>query len=88
MTVGRGLTADEVKTFVDRLKELVDKDECRTCHCLQGLLTQLELDAAEDVMQLTEPLKVPSCDMQGCLGCDPCPPAALFAEYIGSFRKP
>ena len=82
------LTAEEVKAILTRLKESIIKEECWSCDCLQGLITQLELDAAEDVTHITAPLVVPREKMHACLGCDPCPPGALFADYIRCRMKP
>ena len=58
------------------------RKECRTCDCFQGFLTQLEIDAAQDVGDITTPHKVDKARMHGCLGCDPCPPGAAFAAYL------
>ncbi len=85
--MARGPTAENVKAVLDKLKQAVTREECRSCDCLQGLITQLELDAGEDVSHLTTPLKVDRDKLHGCLGCDPCPPGALFAEYIRHQRK-
>lgn len=78
----QGLSMNDVKDCLDRLKELVSKDDCWSCDCLQGFLVRLELDSVEDVTSLTSPLKVPTERMHGCLGCDPCPPGEAFAEYL------
>jgi len=75
-------TLDEVKSFLEKLRASPQKEECWSCDCLQGLLYQLELDAGEEVAELTISLKVPSSEMHGCLGCEPCPPGEVFARYI------
>ena len=49
------LTRQGVTDIIDRLREVVEKDDCWTCGCLQGLVVQLELDADEDVTDLTGP---------------------------------
>jgi hypothetical protein len=77
-----GLTRAEVSQRVDELLDDLEKEACRTCDCLQGYLTQLEMDAAEDVSDIIEPLKVDREQMHGCLGCDPCVPGEHFARYI------
>ena len=71
----------QVETFLNRLRKSITRKECETCDCLQGLLTQFELDCPE-AAEAVESLKVPCEEMHGCLGCDPCPPAALFSEYL------
>lgn len=75
------LTSSQVAGWLDRLQRSAIKPECRSCDCYLGLLTQLQLDVAEDVSALLQPLK-PQEAIHGCLGCDPCPPGALFANYL------
>jgi hypothetical protein len=85
--MGKPLSSDEGKAYVDELEKSVSREECGSCDCLQGSLTRLELDclqAADEVGRL----KVPRGEMHGCLGCEPCPPAALFAEYIRRRNQP
>ncbi len=84
----RSPTANDVRTLMERLRQSVHKEECWSCDCLQGFLTQLEMDAAQDVTSLTASLKVMQDEMHGCLGCCPCPPGALFAEYIRPQANP
>jgi hypothetical protein len=76
------LTRYDVKQILKDLLSALPREECRSCDCLQGFLTQLELDATEDITDVTAPLKVPKGAMHGCLGCDPCPPAEAFSAYI------
>ena len=68
--------------IIDRLRRQVRHDPCWTCDCLQGFLTQLELDADQDVSDLTDELKIDREQMHGCLGCDPCPPGKVYADYL------
>ncbi len=77
-----GLSRNEVAAVVKRLREAVRHKQCWTCDCLQGLLTQLEIDAEEDVSDIVDPLKVQSERMHGCMGCEPCPPGGVYADYL------
>ncbi len=76
------LSARETRILLERLKESASREECAACDCFQGFLAQLELDAAGDITELTDPLKCPRERMHRCLGCDPCPAGALFTEYL------
>lgn len=76
------LSREEVAAIIETLRKAVRHEPCWSCDCLQGLLTQLELDAAEDVSGLTGPLKVDRGRMHGCLGCDPCPPGEVYASFL------
>ncbi len=78
------LSRNQVQEVVRRLENSVARPECLICDCFQGLLTQLELDCAEDISDLTSRLKSPTEKMHSCLGCDPCPAGALFAQYLKS----
>jgi hypothetical protein len=53
------LNRQQAKTIIEQMKSEVVRPECWTCDCFQGLLTQLELDCAEDIADLTTPLKAP-----------------------------
>jgi hypothetical protein len=78
------LNRQQAKTIIEQMKREVVRPECWTCDCFQGLLTQLELDCAQDIADFTTPLKAPKEKMHGCLGCDPCPGGAMFAQYLRS----
>lgn len=75
------LSLAEARDLVRRLRESVSRKECWSCDCLQGLLTQLELDYPE-LGELVEPLKISHQQMHGCLGCATCLPGELFAQYL------
>lgn len=78
-------TTKRVHELLVRLgKVAAARPECRSCDCLQGFLTQLELDAHDNITGITAQFKIMPENMHGCLGCDPCPPGALFAEYLRS----
>jgi hypothetical protein len=78
---------DKVRQILDRVRDSIRHDECWTCDCLQGFLAQLEMDAEPAAAELIEPLKVPATQMHGCLGCDPCPPGAAFADYLRGMNQ-
>ncbi len=81
MTGGK-LDRAELKERLAALRGSLPLTECATCECLLGYLTQLEIDAGEGAAALTGTLKDPEATLHGCLGCDPCPPAEQFADYL------
>lgn len=83
----RPLTREEVEELLERLKRETPRWECWSCECLQGFIAQLEVDADEEAKPLPRAYKVPRKEMHECLGCKPCPPAEIFAEYLMSRRK-
>jgi hypothetical protein len=76
------LTRGDVEQALRQLEGNLPHEECLRCDCFHGFLTQLEMDAVEDVSDLTGRFGVPREEMHGCLGCDPCPPSSLFADYL------
>lgn len=78
--------AFRARDLFEKLRPWLDDDRCRTCDCLQGALTQIELDDETDTKELVSPHKVTREQMHPCLGCNPCPPAEAWAEYIRSLE--
>ncbi len=76
------LKRNDVKKLIDEVLHSFPRQECRTCDCFHGFITQLELDMDEDVSDITNPLKISKDQMHGCLDCTPCPPAEAFSKYI------
>ena len=67
------------------LKEAEDSflhDVCNTCECFLGYLAQLRIASDSADKDLFLPFKVDRKDMHHCLGCAPCPPGDLYAEYM------
>jgi len=76
------LTRGQVAAMIDKLRACVRHEPCWTYDCLQDLLTQLELDTDQDVSDMTDELKTDREQMHGCLGCDPCLPGEVYADYL------
>ncbi len=71
----------------EKLRAWPNEERCRTCDCLQGALTQLEIDGDGQLKALAAKHRIPSEQMHACLGCDPCPPAEFWAEYVRESRS-
>ena len=73
---------NQIEKYCKKIREFAIKNECLTCECLQGFISQLLMDfRKEDVSKLKKCLKDKRF-VYSCLGCDPCPPGEFFAEYL------
>lgn len=84
----RLLTKRDVEILLDRLRREVTRPECWSCECLTGFIAQMEADAAAKVKPLLMKYKVAPAEIHPCTGCEPCPPAWIFAEYLLPKRGP
>ncbi len=78
----KSLTAGEIRKLLARLELAATREACWSCECLQELVSDLKLDAVEEAKSLLELYEVRPERMHGCLGCQPCPPAELFASRV------
>ena len=76
------MTPEEAQRLLNELERAAEREACWSCQCLQGFITQLELDAAEDSKPFLETYEVRRERLHGCLGCHPCPPAELYTQYL------
>ena len=81
------LDQDELQTMLHRAEEQFPHGACNTCECFLGYLAQLRIDSDFANKDLFLPFKVRREDMHHCLGCDPCPPGDLYAEYVLKKQK-
>lgn len=78
------LTRAQVDSLLARARASFPHDACLTCECFLGYLVQLGIDSGVDVRALLDEMGIEREDAHGCLGCEPCPPAGLFAEHLQS----
>ena len=76
------LTRQELQTFLDTTAESFPHDACLTCECFLGFVTRLRVDSDKSSHDLIGEYHVEREQMHGCLGCDPCPPGDMYADYI------
>lgn len=76
------LTPAEFRVLLDRARASFPHDACLTCECFLGYVVQLGIDAGVDLQALLEEMGNERERTHSCLGCDPCPPADLFADYV------
>ncbi len=84
MGVGRDLVEQIWRT----LQPSVEKEQCAGCECLQGTLVELRLalddlppDARSDALAEAIGAAMSKADRHACLGCEPCPPSAMLADF-------
>lgn len=76
------LTQEEIADLLNKAEKSFRHEECATCECYLGYLAQLEIDASREGWQFIQENIPPKKEVHSCLGCDPCPPSILYAEYL------
>jgi hypothetical protein len=81
------LGRDEVQNFLQGAEDLFPHGACNTCECFLGYIAQLRIDSDSESRDLFIPFKVDRTSIHHCLGCDPCPPGDLYAQYMLKKQK-
>lgn len=76
------LGRDEIQALLQAAEDSFPYGECATCECFLGYIAQLRIDSDPADKDLFAPFKFRREDMHKCLGCNPCPPGDLYAEYM------
>jgi len=76
------LLRDEIQTLLHAAEDSFPHGECNTCECFLGYIAQLRIDSDSEGRDLFIPFKVDRISIHHCLGCDPCPPGDLYAQYM------
>ena len=76
------LTRQEVQAFLAEAADSFPHDACLTCECFLGYVIRLRVDSDETSRELIGKYQVEREHIHSCLGCDPCPPGELYAEYF------
>jgi hypothetical protein len=79
------LNRDEIQTMLHEAEDSFPHAmDCNMCECFHAYIAQLRIDSDSANKDLFTPYKVNRAEMHHCLGCDPCPPGDLYAEYMKS----
>lgn len=70
---------EKAREYLEKLKQYWEIEKCTHCECLLGALIQLKLDWPELKEEMD---KLISDKMHECLGCETCPPAEAWEEYL------
>jgi hypothetical protein len=76
------LGRSELQDLIRGGEDSIAHGTCYTCECFLGYLVQLRIDCDPADQDLLLPFKVEHSEMHRCIGCDPCPPGNLYAEYM------
>ena len=82
------LSRGEVQTFLAEAADSFPHGACLTCECFLGYVIRLRIDSDEASQDLIGEYQVERANMHRCLGCDPCPPGDLYAEYVRKQQPP
>jgi hypothetical protein len=82
------LSRQEVQTFLMGAANSFPHGACLTCECFLGFVTRLRVDSAETSRDLIGEYQVERNSIHSCLGCDPCPPGDMYAEYVRKKQGP
>ena len=81
------LTFSQVELALNQAKESFPHEACRECECFLGYVARLKVDAGGEGKDLFAAYQIERSRIHSCLGCDPCPPGDLFAEYVRQNQK-
>jgi hypothetical protein len=76
------LSLDAVKELISNAEAAFRHQECASCECYLGYVTQLEIDAGPQGREFLQTYQPPREEVHACLGCDPCSPGILYSDYL------
>ena len=76
------LSLQEVKTLINNAEFSFRHEQCITCECFLGYVTQLKIDSGDEAQQFLKEYQPNRDQIHSCLGCDPCAPGTLHANYL------
>ena len=76
------LNLEQVQALLKEAEESFPHGACSTCECFLGYVAQLHIESEAESREVIAPYKVRREDIHSCLGCNPCPPGDLYAEYM------
>ena len=77
------LSISDIKLLLSEAEYSFRHEECATCECYLGYVTQLKIDSGPEAQgNILKEYKPDRDKIHSCLGCDPCPPGTLYANYL------
>jgi hypothetical protein len=72
----------QAQSLIENVITTLPQEECISCECFLGYITQLEMDADESARGLIQQYRFERRNVHSCLGCDPCPPGDQYGKYL------
>ena len=82
----KSLSVSQVKSLIENAIEAFPHEECATCECFLGYVSQLGTETDDLGRKFLKDHKPERHQMHSCLGCDPCPPGDHYAQYLRENR--
>lgn len=80
--MGNPLSLSKIKELVKKAEFAFRHQECATCECYLGYIVQLRIDSDDEGEKFLKGILPERDQIHSCLGCDPCPPGTLHANYL------
>jgi len=74
------LLVSEIKVLLNKAELSFRHDECATCECYLGYVTQLEIDSDPEGQRFLHEYKPGQGQIHSCLGCVPYAPGILYTN--------
>ena len=78
----KNLSVAEIKEYIKKAEDSFRHEDCATCECFLGYVTQLKIDSDPEAQQFLKEYMPDRDQFHSCLGCDPCAPGTLYANYL------
>jgi len=76
------LSQEVVKSLIKDAEFSFRHEDCESCECYLGYIVQLQIDSDPEASDFLESYKSARGEIHSCLGCDPCSPGILYADYL------
>ena len=81
------LSVSQVKELIKKAEESFRHEECKTCECYLGYVTQLQMDSDQEGQQYLKEYQPSRAEVHSCLCCDPCPPGIHYSGYLRKKKR-
>ena len=83
----KSLSLPQVEEMLNNAVDAFPHNECLTCECFLGYVSQLGIDSDKSNLDFIRKYKRDRKEIHSCLGCAPCPPGDHYTEYLRENAK-